>query len=352
MINNFFIFLFPILIFSQEKKMSKKEVFQEISKLNKLIEQKNDSLSKTKEKFDKAASMIDRLEQDLKNEIKNRDYTSELEESLANVEKKLKKCNAEENDDFSHNIDLGEYDNYALIIYVEDYKSNSGFSNLSPFPSRDAEELKKVLDDSYGFISEILPNPSRDEILAQLERYADKVVTPNDNFILFYAGHGGKHQKSGDGYWCPINAKKNEDRNAIYNTEINRKLLEFDVLNLLLISDACWPTAINRSANVSMAPETVKYFKLNEKYKRKSRLLLTSGGESTVPAQSIFMKYFINTLKENKRNYLTGSQLYNLVKKEMDDDTGSFDFNYTEPQYQILKKMDHINGGDFIFIKK
>jgi metal-dependent amidase/aminoacylase/carboxypeptidase family protein len=77
-----------------------------------------------------------------------------------------------------------------------------------------------------------------------------------------------------------------------------------------------------------------------------SRVAITSGNDTEVPDQSVFMKYLIKALSENKEKYLTAQKMFitQIIEAVMTE-------SKTEPRYGTLELAGHV-GGDFIFIKK
>ena len=77
-----------------------------------------------------------------------------------------------------------------------------------------------------------------------------------------------------------------------------------------------------------------------------SRVAITSGNDTEVPDKSVFMKYLIKALAENKDKYLTAQKMFisQILEAVMTE-------TKTEPRYGTLEASGHI-GGDFIFTRK
>ncbi|WP_396185970.1 hypothetical protein, partial [Flavobacterium sp.] len=124
-----------------------------------------------------------------------------------------------------------------------------------------------------------------------------------------------------------------------------------DVLNLiaklpsrhtLLITDACFSGGVFKTRSIGKnAPAALKT--INEKI---SRVAITSGNDTEVPDESVFMKYLVKALTENKEKYLTAQKMFiNQIMEAVMTETK------TEPRYGTLELAGHI-GGDYIFSKK
>ncbi|MDX8400062.1 MAG: caspase family protein, partial [Gallionellaceae bacterium] len=96
-------------------------------------------------------------------------------------------------------VKFGNY--FALVIGNNTYPN---FPDLKT-PGNDVEALAKVLRKQYRFKMEVLINADRYTILQALNKYREK-LTSDDNFLLYYAGHGELDRDSDRGYWLPVDA--------------------------------------------------------------------------------------------------------------------------------------------------
>ena len=77
-----------------------------------------------------------------------------------------------------------------------------------------------------------------------------------------------------------------------------------------------------------------------------SRLAITSGNDTEVPDKSLFMKYLVKALSENKDQYLTAQKMFiNKILEPVMTETK------TDPRYGTLELAGHV-GEDYIFSKK
>ncbi len=244
---------------------------------------------------------------------------------------------------FSENeIKLGEY--YALLLAVQDYNPNSGITDLK-YPINDASELTDILTSSYGFKKEHITqisNPRLLEVTAALESISDS-ISPEDNLIIFYAGHGFWDEKFQRGYWFPQDATLDNRGSWFSNTELQDYLRAIKSKHTLLIADACFAGSLfSMSREVAMedASKSVHY-----KYKLCSRQAITSGTMETVPDASVFMRYLVKQLKENDEKYLPVGELFHYLQNAVANNSDNL------PQYGVIRDTGH-EGGDFIFIKR
>ena len=75
--------------------------------------------------------------------------------------------------------------NYALIIGTDQYDQFEDLKN----PTIDATTMAKELF-YYGFQPELLLNPTREDILNMIVQFTFKEYGPDDQLVIFLAGHG------------------------------------------------------------------------------------------------------------------------------------------------------------------
>ena len=68
---------------------------------------------------------------------------------------------------------------------------------------------------------------------------------------------------------------------------------------------------------------------------------------TTVPNQSIFMKYLLKRLQNNNNKYLAAGKLFNMIEDPVINNTTGGN----TPQYAPIGRAGD-EGGDFIFIRK
>lgn len=233
----------------------------------------------------------------------------------------------------------GKY--YALIIGIDQYKDPK-LTNLDN-PVNDAQSLYKILESEYYFDKEnifLLKNATRADITNSLDILAEK-VTPEDNLLIFYAGHGWWDEQADIGYWLPTDARLSRKAEWFRNSTLCDYLKEIKSKHTLLIADACFGGAIFKTRSVSMeAPKAIQML-----YDLPSRKAMTSGTLTEVPDRSSFVKFLINRLSENDNDYISSEQLFSSFRIAVINNSDVI------PQYGEIKNVGD-EGGDFIFIKR
>jgi len=232
--------------------------------------------------------------------------------------------------------------NYCLLIGAQNYVDTSIPSLENPI--QDAVRLKIILKSDYNFEDSniiTLFNPEANDIRRQLLELTN-IIQPEDNLLIFYAGHGIWVEKEKKGYWLLVDAKRNDPNTWLQNKDVLNLIAKLPSRHTLLITDACFSGGVFRTRSIGKdAPAAIQ--SMNEKI---SRVAITSGNDTEVPDESVFMKYLIKALTENKEQYLTAQKMFitQIMEAVMTE-------TKTEPRYGTLELAGHV-GGDYIFSKK
>lgn len=232
---------------------------------------------------------------------------------------------------------VGKY--YALVIGINEY-ADPQITNLDR-PIQDAEMFYNTITTRYTFDREnvrFLRNATYADIVESLDYFA-KVVGREDNFLIFYAGHGYWDRESEVGYWLPADARRSSKVAWFRNSTLRDYLREIKSKHTLLISDACFSGGIfkTRSVFLDAAPAISKLYELP------SRKAMTSGTLTEVPDQSAFLKYMIDRLQKNTEKYLSAEQLFSSFRVAVINNSN------VVPQFGEIRDVGD-EGGDFIFI--
>jgi len=230
---------------------------------------------------------------------------------------------------------------FGLIIGINQYRDKE-ISDLNN-PLNDARKLYETLVNNYQFEEEnirFLKNANRADIIRSLDELAG-LIGPEDNLLIFYAGHGWWDKSSENGYWLPADSHSFEKTNWFRNSTLVDYLKEIHSKHTLLITDACFGGSIfqARSAFGSREKAYEKLYELN------SRKAMTSGQLTEVPDNSKFTEYLIEELEGNKATYLSSEELFSNFKIIVANNTDAL------PRFGEIRNVGDM-GGDFIFLKK
>ena len=228
-----------------------------------------------------------------------------------------------------------------MVVGVQDYEDND-FPDLKK-PVSDAQRLMKILLDRYTFDSDktvFLKNPTKYEFTKQMENFA-QIVSPNDNLLVFYAGHGDWDPKSETGYWLLADAKKKDKSSWFSNSSLRDYIRAIPARHVLLITDACFGGSLFRG------DEKRGSSAFEQLHTLASRKAMTSGALRLVPDESVFIDYLIRRLGQNSLSYLPAHRLFYSFEKDVILESPG-----QTPKYNTIRNAGEDNGGEFIFIKK
>jgi hypothetical protein len=230
--------------------------------------------------------------------------------------------------------------NFALLIGNEKY-DDPNIAELQE-PVKDVTEMFNTLTKDYNFDPAnviLLKNETKEKIIGTLHELRSK-ITPNDNLLIFYAGHGYWDEGMQVGYWLPKNAAKDNPVNWIPNTDLTNYLGAIKTKHTLLIADACFSGGIFKTRAAFSATYAVEML-----YQNNSRKAITSGYMTVVPDKSVFFQYLIKNLKENANDYLSAEELFSKMRMAVINNSENV------PQFGTIQNVGD-EGGDFIFIKR
>jgi len=257
--------------------------------------------------------------------------------------------NATGTDIISKDINFGKF--YALVIGVQNYDHVEKLDT----PVNDINAVADILSNDYGFTVTKVVNADNISIMEAINNLNSQ-LTENDNLLIFYAGHGVRVSNDiiQEGYWLPVNADAPpRDTNWVANEFITRHLALLKAKRVLVVADSCYAGLLSTSPDMLMlgkqqnSLEFIKY-----KANKRSRLLLTSGGDKPVldsngKQNSIFAAAFIDALKNNNE-IMTGPQLFEKVHDRVVKESSAAKFRQ-DPEYKAIKGAGH-EVGEFFFV--
>ncbi|MEP2771892.1 MAG: caspase family protein [Fulvivirga sp.] len=231
---------------------------------------------------------------------------------------------------------------YALVVAINDYPDDD-IPTLSK-PISDASQLIQTLQTQYTFKDQhttFLQNPTRSQLIEAFDKLS-KEITDRDNLLIFYAGHGIWDERLKQGFWLPTDASKASKAQWLSNGTIRDYIRAIDSKHTLLITDACFGGSILKERAVFFNGKAML-----EMYKRPSRKAMTSGALTTVPDESVFIKYLVKNLTNSPSPLISAEQIFGDFKVAVinNSETGQV------PQYGAITLAGD-EGGDFIFLRR
>lgn len=233
---------------------------------------------------------------------------------------------------------------YALLLAAEKYDHWPKLDR----PIKDAQALKAIITKQYSFNEEnvtMVEDPTRSQVLRELERL-NTAMGPDDNLLIYYAGHGAVRDAGKVGSWIPVNGDQLLSDEWISSDDILKRLTGIQARHVLLLIDACFGgTLIDPVAGSRGAPPNDEAIK--RIYAMKSRQAMTSGAAEQVSDNGPFIRLVRERLETNPDHFLPASSLFYSVQDSLRRDP---DFK----QVPVFSKinMDGELGGDFVFVRR
>lgn len=250
------------------------------------------------------------------------------------------------------NLKLGNY--YALLI------GNAQYDRMERLvtPLNDIDRARRILEDQYGFTVFTL-NDGNNVAMMQAINDLSEILTEDDNLLLFYAGHGSRLQAGSveTGYWLPRNAER-PPRNTYWvpNQFVTGHLARLKAKRVLVVADSCYAGLLSGEPSMLLlgdnAPQYSNTELLQYKLSKRSRLLLSSGGDRPVldeggNGHSVFASAFLDELEKNS-GLMASPELFLRIRDRV---TSSAQRNGFEqrPELKTIKAAGH-EVGDFFFV--
>jgi predicted nucleic acid-binding Zn-ribbon protein len=247
-------------------------------------------------------------------------------------------------------LKLGTF--HALVIGNNSYQSPSYQSLQSAV--NDATAVAQILRDQYGYKTNLLLNANRFQLLSALNE-ARESLGPDDNLLVYYAGHGEISEDGRVGYWIPTDGQAGMVNTWVSNTAISEILETMQARHVLVVADSCYSGAMTRAA-MPVANAAIAEGKWDEWVRTmaagRSRIAMTSGGVQPVPdtgtgKHSFFARAFLNALDDNNR-LIEAQQLFRQITSSLA--LATIDAPLMQvPEYSPIQFAGH-ETGDFFFV--
>lgn len=249
-------------------------------------------------------------------------------------------------------MNFGRY--YAIVIGNQNYQSIESLET----PKYDAARAARILADRYGFTVQILDD-ANDITMLKAINDLNAVLKPEDNLLIYYAGHGARLQngKNESGYWLPVNADAPpKDTFWVPNEQITGHLSRLPARRVLVVADSCYAGLLSTDPSYLFLNDKVTYSKDYIKFKlpKRARLLLSSGGDKPVldegsGGNSVFARAFLDEL-ENNQGILSSPELFSRIRKRVEIAAQKNKF-VQAPEFKSIKGAGH-EVGDFFFVPR
>ena len=188
------------------------------------------------------------------------------------------------------------------MFAVEDYDH---WPNLR-HPISDAEKIQQDLVNIYGFETELIKNPTKEDIFKAIYKYAEKIYDDGDQLFIFFAGHGYFNDSSKGGYLVARDTKMPVDDSVmlsyVSHSRIRDDIDRMDCKHIFLVMDTCYSGTFDRTIAMRGNSEDLSQKKLTSGYIKRisehtTRKYLTSGQNEQVPDVSKFVHALQSALR-------------------------------------------------------
>ncbi len=192
---------------------------------------------------------------------------------------------------------------WALVI------ANQAYQHWDPLdtPLADGAALAGTLRERFGFNVTLLNNATRQHILAALSQLRLK-AGPDDQVIVYYAGHGQMDPVTARGYWIPIDGDTRDISRWVSVIDVTDQLSAMQAQHVWVIADSCYSGTLAGSLvariDTALSAEQRQQH-LDQLGARRARVAFTSGGLEPVVdggsrEHSLFARSLLDVLAQVK----------------------------------------------------
>ncbi|MEL7119332.1 MAG: caspase family protein [Bacteroidota bacterium] len=233
-------------------------------------------------------------------------------------------------------------DNFLFVIAIDEYQQIPKLYNCK----RDAKKFIDLMCDHYQFERKnVITLFDVEATEHQLFKHFSKLVkriTPNDNLMVYFSGHGDYQASIDEGYWVPVDAKLLHYEDYISNSKVIKYIKAINSHHTVLIIDSCFSGTLFNEKKVAKPS-----FHLDA---IPSRWVLTAGRNEVVSDgkpgdHSPFADNLLYFLEKNTDDDLSIAELSSFVTEAV-----AYNSKQT-PRGEPLQDVGH-RGGQFYFKHK
>jgi len=237
---------------------------------------------------------------------------------------------------------------FALVIANQQYKH---WTKLDT-PRSDAQAVAGVLRQRFGFDVTLVQDVNRQQLLAALSRLRQQ-VGPQDQVVVYYAGHGQMDSVTARGYWIPVDGDEKDLAQWVSVIDVTDQLSAMTARHVLVIADSCYSGTLTRSLVPSVDQALTLEQRINplkQLSKQRARVAMTSGGLEPVVdggsvSHSLFARSLLDVLAQVK-SPVAAQELHNAVSARFTHLARRLKIQQ-QPQYAPIGFAGH-EAGDFV----
>ena len=221
-------------------------------------------------------------------------------------------------------------------------------------PLADAQAVSDTLRQRFGFEVILLRNATRQQLLAALSRLRLQ-VGPEDQVLVYYAGHGQMDPVTARGYWIPVDGDEKDLAQWVSVIDVTDQLSAMSARHVMVIADSCYSGTLTRSLipQVDQALSLAqRQAPLNQLAQQRVRVAMTSGGLEPVADggsvdHSLFARSLLDMLDQVKAP-VAAQELFMAVSNRFAHLARRLKLSQ-QPQYAPIGFAGH-EAGDFVLV--
>jgi len=239
---------------------------------------------------------------------------------------------------------------YGLFFATDQYDNWTDLVN----PVYDANTIAQELREKYNFEIEVVENATQEEILVKIKDYSKRNYKPQDQLLIFFAGHGVFDEGFGEGYVVAKNSLEVDKAKTSYISHSNLRsyINNINCDHILLAMDVCFggtldPAIARHRGQAEARDELTDNEFLARKLSKKTRRYITSGGKEYVSdgiagKHSPFAARMIEAFRSGggEDRILTIGEILPYLEKIKQHEPRAGEFG------------DNEKGSDFVFVAK
>lgn len=237
---------------------------------------------------------------------------------------------------------------HALVVANQRYRHWPALDT----PEADGRAVADALRSRFAYQVTLLQDASRPQLLQALARLRQQ-VGPEDQVIVYYAGHGQMDEATARGYWIPVDGAEKDVSQWVSVIDVTDQLAAMPARHVLVIADSCYAGTLVRSLmpriDAALMAEQ-RHAPLAHLSRQRVRVALTSGGlEPVVDGGSIEHSLFARSLLDALRAIdgpVAGQELFAAVSARFSHLASRLRLTQ-QPQFAPIGFAGH-EAGDFV----
>lgn len=238
----------------------------------------------------------------------------------------------------------------ALVIANQNYQH---WPKLDT-PLADAQSVSDILRRRFGFDVRVLQDATRQQLLAAMSRLRLQ-AGPEDQVLVYYAGHGQMDSVTARGYWIPVDGDEKDLAQWVSVIDVTDQLSAMTARHVMVIADSCYSGTLTRS----LIPQVDQALSLDQRQaplkqlaQQRVRVAMTSGGLEPVADggsvdHSLFARSLLDML-DQVRAPVAAQELFQAVSSRFAHLAQRLHIAQ-QPQYAPIGFAGH-EAGDFVLV--